>query len=215
MAMTVIGTLSHEFGHYLVAKSLGNESNINFRSATNKDTLFRSKMEMLYQNQSNYDSIAFREKLDIITKERLKRSFWIKMGGPFQTILFGNIGFVLLVFFRKKIISSHSISTLGWLFIFLSLFWLRQPANLLMYSVSKFFNPLVQSNMDEIKIARYLQVPNLMIISITGIIGLFILWYVIKIIPSKIRFTFILSGIVGGVFGFYLWFEHLGKIILP
>lgn len=129
--------------------------------------------------------------------------------------MFGTIGFVLLLFYRRQLISQNTVSSFGWFLVFLSLFWLRQPANLVMYSVSKLFKPEIQSNMDEIKIAQYLQLPQLLIIAVTGVIGLLILWYVLKILPSKVRFTFILSGIVGGIVGFYLWFMHLGRMILP
>ncbi|WP_301161956.1 hypothetical protein [uncultured Winogradskyella sp.] len=45
-------------------------------------------------------------------------------------------------------------------------------------------------------------------------IGLLISCYVVfKIIPIKYRFTFIVSGLVGGISGFAIWLGFLGEAL--
>ena len=68
------------------------------------------------------------------------------------------------------------------------------------------------------KFARieYLELPKWSILLTTALIGAFVLWTVIfKFIPKKVRFTFICSGLFGGVSGYILWLELFGKILMP
>lgn len=49
-----------------------------------------------------------------------------------------------------------------------------------------------------------------------GVIGLIIpLFVIFKFIPNRMRLTFILSGLLGGVIGFILWMNILGPKLLP
>jgi hypothetical protein len=71
-----------------------------------------------------------------------------------------------------------------------------------------------QSNFssDEFEISRLIGFNQWMVPSLTLVLGVFIFCYVIfKIIPLK--YTFILSGLFGGVSGFSLWFESLGEML--
>jgi hypothetical protein len=69
---------------------------------------------------------------------------------------------------------------------------------------------------DEIKIARYLELPKWSVLLTTAVIGAFVLWKVIFIfIPEKVRFTFILSGLAGGICGYIFWLKIFGKILMP
>jgi hypothetical protein len=67
-----------------------------------------------------------------------------------------------------------------------------------------------------IRLARYLELPNWTISSVTALIGAIVLTEVIfKFIPTHQRLTFIASGIVGGVTGYILWLHLLGQILMP
>ena len=100
--------------------------------------------------------------------------------------------------------------------IFLSLFWLRQLANLVMLFAMYFITGKIILRADEFRIAKYLQLPTLSIITIKGILAAIILVIVVfKFIPSKQRFTFLLSGFAGGIAGYIFWIELLGKYIMP
>jgi hypothetical protein len=188
--MTIIGTISHEFGHYLSAKILGFNSRINYG------------MTMLENNPNKSMSN--------------KEYFLFTLGGPIQTILTGTLGLALLFLFRKTFNQTEKLSVLQWTLIFISLFWLRQVANMFTWILFYFINGKFGMRGDEIKIARYLELPKWSVLLTTAVIGAFVLWKVIFIfIPEKVRFTFILSGLAGGICGYIFWLKIFGKILMP
>jgi hypothetical protein len=88
--MTVIGTISHEYGHYISAKILGYGARVNYG------------MTILENNQS-------------ISR---KESFIITLGGSMQTILTGTLGMILLYIFRKSFnLENHSIKLINYPFL--------------------------------------------------------------------------------------------------
>ena len=140
----------------------------------------------------------------------------VRIGGPVQTILTGTIGFILLLFRRKKILE-NGMKILDWLYVFLSLFWLREVCNLTMSVASALLNG--KKNYfggDEKNIALMLEIPKGSIAIPLAIIGLCIALFVIfKIIPKEKRLIFISSGFLGGIAGFILWLRILGPIVMP
>ena len=69
--------------------------------------------------------------------------------------------------------------------------------------------------MDEIKLAHNLDIYDFSILIPTAFIGLLVAFYIIfKYIPYNQRFTFIVSGLIGGILGFYFWLILFGKFIL-
>lgn len=219
MIFTVIGTLSHELGHYYVAKYNGYDARINYKSAKYynyefDDFITENNNKYRYELKNNLDFPTRIEYFDLIEKNR-RHHFYFSLGGPVQTILTGTIGLIFLIFYKNKLISDDIIKIGGWILIFLSLFWLRQSANLTMILYSYLINGAFTASSDEVKIAEYLGFSKISIVLITGIIGFLVLSYVIYILPNKIKLTFIISGLLGGVLGFYLWLIKFGKIILP
>lgn len=188
--MTVIGTLTHEFGHYIAAKSLGFNSRVNYG------------MTRLENNPNNP-----------ISREE---SFIITLGGPLQTMLTGSLGVLLLYIYRKSFQQIEKVSLWQWTLIFTALFWLRQVANLVTWMLFYLVNGRFGVRGDEIKIARYLELPKGSVLATTALIGAVVLYNVIfKFLPKKLQFTFILSGLVGGVSGYILWLKVFGKVLMP
>jgi len=191
MASTIIGTISHEAGHYITAKALGYHARINYMST----------IVILLINGKLTDP-----------KERML----ITLGGPVQTILTGTIGLVLLFFFRRSFQSASKLNLKQWLIIFITLFWLRQTANFVIWVSNYFINGQFLTRGDEVKLARYFGLPEATIVTITALAGAIILFTVIfKFIPIAQRFTFILAGLFGGIAGYLLWFGGLGEMIMP
>ncbi|HPG10540.1 MAG TPA: hypothetical protein PLU37_03350 [Chitinophagaceae bacterium] len=191
MASTIIGTISHEAGHYITAKALGYHARINYMST----------IDILLINGKLTDP-----------KERML----ITLGGPVQTILTGTIGLVLLFFFRRSFQSASKLNLKQWLIIFITLFWLRQTANFVIWVSNYFINGQFLTRGDEVKLARYFGLPEATIVTITALAGAIILFTVIfKFIPIAQRFTFILAGLFGGIAGYLLWFGGLGEMIMP
>jgi hypothetical protein len=191
IAATVIGTVAHECGHYLVAKYLGYDAEISYAYSDWQPTVIN---------------------LDKIERDNL----YILLGGPVQTLLTGTTGFILLLFSRHSFTATSRLSARQWAIIFLSLFWLRPTANMVIWVGAYLLTGYFSSKGDEIGIANYLELPNWTIACFTAVIGAIILAIVVfKFIPQKQRFTFIISGLAGGVTGYLLWIVWFGKYIMP
>ena len=219
IVFTIIGTLSHEYGHIIVAKYLGYETKLHYGSMTFKgnndklinDIYFRNKFAIT--NNKNYSE---KEHYDQLIEKTHSDSLAINIGGPIQTIVTGTIGFILLLY-RSKLIYRNGLKILDWIYIFLSLFWLRQVFNLVM-SIG---NAIYKSNNnyfggDERRIASALEIHEGSLAIPLAIFGLFITIYIVfKIIPLEKRLNFILGGLCGGILGFFIWLRFLGQILLP
>lgn len=184
---TIVGTLSHEIGHYLTAKLLDFDASIHY--------------DRVNWGGKNASSI---------------QNFWISLGGPIQTMLTGTIGFVIILKrkFKNQLIEFNRFD---WFLFFLSLFWLRQPFNLI---VSLFLGLTNKRSSfyggDEAYLSSSLGFAEGFLPILFGGIGLVICSYLIfRILPQKHRFTLILSGLIGGSFGFWFWVKILGPYLLP
>lgn len=182
----IIGTISHEFGHYMAAKLLGFNAHISYAMTT-----FTNASQPMTD----------------------KQEFWIILAGPLQTMLTGTIGLLLLLASPKP---KEELSVKQWIIIFVTLFWLRQPANLVMCILYILFTGKFPENGDEVRLDNYLHLPGLLILIITAIAGIFILSFIVfRFIPLKQRHTFLLSGIIGGISGYIFWLVLFGKVIMP
>lgn len=219
IAFTVIGTLSHEFGHYIVARSFGYEARINYAHAWWSDAEYDSLTDVILENyleelKADKD-FPVKERFFYISKKHKENSFWITLGGPVQTILTGTLGLIGLFIFGKNYSKQNALKISQWLLIFLSLFWLRQTANFTLWLVDYLFTGDI-SGPDEVNLAKKLELPYWFLMAITGVIGGIVLTIVVfKFIPLRQRFTFIISGLVGGVAGYILWLVLLGPLVMP
>lgn len=141
---TIIGTVSHEFGHIIVAKSLGYDTTLHYGSMTYDDSHFKKRIVKIYtenkteiatgtsfQNKAEYEKGVEKLTNDILL---------VRIGGPLQTIITGVIG-LLIIYLRRKKIKEFGLKLMDWLALFLSLFWLREVFNLIMSITSEFINP--------------------------------------------------------------------------
>jgi hypothetical protein len=230
---TIIGTVSHEYGHIAIAKSLGYETTLHYGSmnsypkgySNDKDViafknLTKDYVDVKYDSWPKELKDKAQEYKNILEKrywnEKSNNDLFITIGGTLQTTSTGTIGLLFLIW-RRKIICKKGMRTLDWLVVFLSLFWLREVFNL----VTSIGGELISPNGtwfggDELYISRDLNLWSGTIPIILATIGTVIAIYVVfKIIPKKIRLTFILSGFVGAIMGFILWMHIIGPKILP
>lgn len=217
---TVVGTISHEYGHYAVAKYLGHSATVSYGYTNWNDKATDQFMDSTYLNYSKEIELQLdfpeKNKFYLIRQQQIKDGFWITFGGPFQTMFTGTLGFLFVFYQRKKIQNANTLSFSQWIIIFLSLFWLRQLANLVTWVAGYFFKGRFPLNGDEIGLAIHLGLPMGSISIITALIALGLLIFIIfKILPVNIRVTFILAGLVGGIFGYFFWLSWMGPILLP
>lgn len=217
--MTVAGTLTHEFGHYAVARALGYEASINYQSSSHWNDRINGYLNDIHRQypeaiKNNGDFPGKEKYLRVMARYR-SDSFWIILGGPLQTMLTGTIGFILLLSYRKKIMTTVRVRFAGWLIIFMALFWLRQVANLFVGIASVLVKGQTTIRGDEMSLA-YLSGINIWSIQIlTGLLGIGVLIQVIRMLPNNKVLTFLISGLVGGSVGYYLWLVQFGPYILP
>ena len=217
---TVIGTISHEYGHIVVAKSLGYNTSLSYGSMNYNNPQQNERLEDIYnENETAIKSgLDFREKNDFQKGiDKLKSdSLLVAIGGPLQTIFTGTIG-LWLVCLRRKTIERSGPELFDWVAVFLSLFWLREVFNVVTSIGGEFFSPVGSYfGGDERYISVALNLWPGTISIILAVIGLLIsLFIIFKIVPKRLRLTFILSGLVGGISGFVLWMDIVGPKILP
>lgn len=217
---TIIGTVSHEYGHIAVARMLGYTTTLHYGSMNWKQSPLDQEIAAIYyRNETAIENGKdFEEKANYHGKieKRTLNALLIKMGGPIQTMLTGLIGLTLLLWRRKKIRDS-GLKFPDWLAVFLTLFWLREVFNLVtaVGKIVLFPDGRVLRG-DEFAVSRMLGLPEWTFPILLGTIGLAISLFVIfRIIPLNLRPTFILSGLIGGISGFYLWMNVVGTVVLP
>lgn len=185
---TVIGTVSHEYGHILVAKAYGHTTELHYGSMNYypsgyfNDADYKGLVELhdKYKGKEKRDytkddleefqdrNQAIRHKYD---REWKKGGLWIRLGGPTQTMLTGILGLATL-FYRRLKIREKGLRTFDWLAVFLSLFWLRQVFNLLVSIGSEIISPNgTWFSGDEYYLSKDLGIWSGSISLATGIIG--------------------------------------------
>ena len=185
IAFTIIGTLSHELGHLFVAKALGYETILHYGS-------------MSWNADGPLDETHY---------------FLILCGGTLQTMLTGSIGFALLVQRRHK---KRSWGLLDYFLTYLVLFWSRPVFNVIISSVLGFMNSTSLFGGDEAKMSLLLDLPEGFFSLLFGTLGVIFCSYTVFILlPKKQRFTFIVSGLYGGLSGYGLWMKTIGPLLLP
>ncbi len=217
---TIVGTLTHECGHFVTAKYLGYSASIHYKYTLWNNPVEDSLVEDIYNKfgyeMRNSNSSLNNKIVNEIETKTAKDTYRITLGGPIQTMFTGTLAFLILSWRTKyfKNIQSHSI--LQWLLIFFSLFWLRQTANFILW-IAMVLAKVKQKNIgDEIFLAQHFHLPNWFFSIITAIIGIMVLAKIIStFIPLRFRFTFIAAGLAGGTAGYILWFKILGPFVMP
>jgi len=220
IAATVIGTLSHEGGHYAIAKYYGYNAHINYMAThweqSEEDKFLQSVYEKHSKELASGEKFPESEKFNHIRAVHRRHNLWIWLGGPLETMLTGTLGLMCIFLFRKSYHNKEKLSFIQWLLIFVSLFWLRQTANAVVWFGHYLFTGTLSQGGDEIYLAYRFHLPDWGLITATALIGAAVLALIIfKFIPARQRVTFIAAGFTGGIAGYILWLELFGKYILP
>lgn len=226
---TIIGTVTHETGHYIPAKCVGYNPRLSYAfvaysHATREqmmvlDSLYRADEEKILSKENSPQKTFYLKYRESISESYVKptkfQAFIITLGGPVQTMLTGTIGILLLWLYRKKLYTGGRLKVTAWFSVFLSFFWSRQVFNFLM-SLPYIFKKRTHYRSDEPKISLYLNLPHWVFGMATAVVGAVLLtWVVFYILPKQQRLTFLCAGLVGSALGWYLWMDILGPVVLP
>lgn len=219
---TIVGTVSHEFGHAAVSASQGRDWTVHYDSMSPGKSTLVDSLENAYQKDKEKikskipspEKDAFLKTNKRLAKKYKQESLRMRLGGPLQTMLTGTIGIILLWFARKKNRLSATLTFKEWCYVLLGFFWSRQFAILLQKVYYKF--TCSKGRGDEENIAHYLGLNEWSVITVWGIIGaVILLWITFYAVPLKQRLTFIIAGLTGSLLGAALWFGILGPVLLP
>lgn len=182
---TVIGTLSHEFGHFILARIMGFHSTLHYA------------MTELGSNKPM----------------TVKQEFWIILAGPLETMITGTVGFILLYKSHRQT-TKLSIGewvlvflTLFWLresanfVVGLGFYFAKGilAQNGDEVRLSEFLNWSDWSILSATALIGFVVLA----------------FVIFKIIPRFQRLTFILAGLIGGITGYLFWLVYFGKMIMP
>lgn len=217
---TIIGTRTHECGHYVAGKMVGIQSSVHFSFTAIKDVAGNTELVDIYKKYKDQidkkQIFPLKEKFETLQASIWRRDLYFTIGGPLQTMLTGTIGLLIMIFYRKTFFTATTLNVRQWLFIFLSLFWLRELANCAIMMVTLLFTNKREFSSDEVIIAEYFNWHFMSVTVITALVALIIgLVVTFKFVPASQRKTFIAAGFAGGVTGYILWLNILGPIILP
>jgi hypothetical protein len=183
---TVVGTLGHEGGHFLVALLEGHRPRMNYATT------------FLLDAPEDDGGLPF------------------VFGGPLETMGVGTFGVLWLWATRAGFAGAERLAARQWLVIFLALHWLRQPANLAAWVTQQVMRRRADMLGDEIRIARHLHLPEPTVLAVTAALGTAVLaWVTFRVVPRPERLTFLVAGLGGGTAGAVLWFGWLGPVLLP
>lgn len=207
----IIGTITHEVGHYIVGDVLGYNATISYnRTVYDIDyTQINSIMNTYCYEINNKLPFPGKEEM-YVTMDKLDRdSFWMYSGGMLMSNAIGLLGLVLL-FLHKRITISY------WVSLFMSFFFVRSGL-ILISLLSSFFlfnNKNIYS--DETKLSLLMELDFWIVPIVLGSLSLvvcFLIYY--KLIPKHYKLPFLIGGVIGGFSGVILWFSILGPWLLP
>jgi hypothetical protein len=182
VAATIVGTQTHEFGHYLVARALG----------------YPATMHIGYTDWEDPGTLP----LALGGLDRLL----ITLGGPGQTVLTGTLGLWLILLNRASFEKASRLAPGQWVLVFLALFWMRQSFNLATGLMGGLHLGHGHGHGDEAVISHMLDLPGPSLDLLGGLLGIGVAYIVVfKYIPLKQRLTFLVSGLIGGTVGFVFW----------
>jgi len=219
---TIIGTVTHELGHAAATSLQGRGWKLHYDSMSPAKSKFIDEFNAAYEKDkdkiksktSSPEKEAFLKlKVDLL-KQYKYEDLLMRLGGPLQTMLTGTVGVFFLWMSRRKKQNNYALSIKEWVLVLIGFFWSRQLGILL----QKIYYTIIghQGKGDEEKIARHLHLNQWTVITIWGIMGMFILiWVTFYAIPLQQRLTFITAGLTGSLLGAVLWFAFLGPVLLP
>lgn len=108
IAFTIVGTLTHELGHYAAGKSSGLNCTIHFAScrciAPSEEYRMKYARDLRakYGSRDSIPTTAWQEYHSFIKSLPVIDRLWTTVGGPLQTVATGLFGFVGLLIRRRK-----------------------------------------------------------------------------------------------------------------
>jgi len=219
IAFTVIGTLTHELGHATVAWHYGWKPKIHYQFTDPGGNPFDPRMIELADGHGAeiragqpFPNDTLYRRLEAEGRRKIAAFIW---GGPTETMLSGTLGFALLLAQWRRFRAAERLSVGQWLILFLTLCWLRQPANLLAGIALVIITGQYSPGDDDSQLSLYYGLPAWGMLAITTIIAAAVCLVVYRAIPRAQRGSFLLAFLIGAPFGYGMWLFWLGPIVMP
>ena len=182
----IVGTLLHEFGHYIVAIISGHQARIAY-AYTISDIHAYAEPELV---------------------------FYYILAGPIATWIQCSIPFIIMIIYynkerRETIGKKGDLPPFYILLISFTAFSGRFVSNAAGYMFTH------STSLDEARIASWLGIYPDIIVYPFAFIAWTMLLISIYLIPRNFRFSFMLGAIFGAALGYITWYYFLGEILLP
>lgn len=106
---TIVGTVSHELGHYIPAKYYGFEPKLHYASVSYGESAESTALYLYYEKHKEKIQSAKnspeKDHFQKLLKELNRKYFLITLGGPVQTMLTGTIACFYCGFTRRDCIT--------------------------------------------------------------------------------------------------------------
>jgi len=186
LIVPIVGTLLHELGHYLVAVLNGYEARIAYAYTISS--------------------------IDRISEPDMY--FYYILGGPIATWLQSLIPFFIMVVYYRKEKRSEFSERANLPPLYIVLLGFTTICGRFIFNAGGFMFTR-SSSLDEAKMADYLNINADVIVYPFAFIAWTILIISIYMLPRNIRFTIFISALLGAGIGYYLWYYHIGPIVMP
>lgn len=218
----VIGVFSINTCLYVTAKSVGDSTQIKYDGVhyfllENDYNSCDTIAKYITQIKAGQD-FPGEEKLNKFSKKVIYNNALINLSFLLETMLTGSVAFILLVFYRNSLEMQGELKTRYWILIFLALFWLFESFIFVVWLLDYILKGNFVQSIPWRYVAYLFHIPQWLLVTLAGLIGFVVLATIIfRFIPFKQRFTFIISGIIGGglsIFLCFLWLYVIGPCLI-
>ncbi len=182
---TIVGTLTHECGHWIIAAFQGFDARISYGA-----------MHYIGNPEMSYT-----------------QSLWMSAGGPIQTMLTGTIGVLLSLRIPRNIerlsVLQWTIVFLALFWLRQSANLVVGSASLLISSKNS-----IRGDEIRLAYGFGLPGWSIALLTgMIGFGVLYYITF--RVVPQQQRITFLAAGLIGGILGYIFWLHLLGPLIMP
>ena len=195
--LPIVGTVSHEFGHLVMALLFHHTPTLHYASVSVENPMLDWLSDLFSKYEGDFSEIDYQW---IETKLK-KEDFFIRCGGLLQTLGTGLLGYCFLLL-RKPLHKLQGFGFIDWVSFFMALFLARQ---VLLYPLWLLLGRPVSG--DEVYIAAYLQISAHSLYFLNALLCSLILVHVFFYLLPKYWFKRVfLYLLIASPLGALLWF---------
>ena len=230
LIIPVIIIVSHEGGHYAVARMQGHS---NARLHYNHTDTGRNAIIEEYRAVKRRNKLAIAIHQPFAEQEQYNKlheqyeGLWeaykdwkftsrealLYAAGPMVNMMTAIIGIALLLYYRSRFRQMQKLNPGQWLIIFAAISCYQYVFTLIGVAFHPWFDPDFRT--DAYKVSVHFGLYPWTFNILEGIFGVWAFWFAYKYVPRGQRFTLLAASVTGIGAGTALWWYYLGPLLLP